>query len=32
MNKEGVFLEVEEKVGDRFEYYEIIYHQDIVGL
>jgi hypothetical protein len=32
MNKDGVFLVVEEKVGDKLEYYEIIYQQDMVGL
>ena len=32
MNKDNVFLEVEEKVGDELEYYEIEYQQDMVGL
>ncbi|CAG8762707.1 30459_t:CDS:2 [Gigaspora margarita] len=32
MNNENVFLEVEEKVGDELEYYEIMYQQDMVGL
>ncbi|CAG8508358.1 4747_t:CDS:2 [Paraglomus occultum] len=32
MNKDNVFLEVEEKVGDKLEYYEIEYQQDMVGL
>ncbi|CAG8438286.1 8030_t:CDS:2 [Funneliformis caledonium] len=31
-NDDGVFLEVEEKVGDKLEYYEIMYQQDMVGL
>ncbi|CAG8679323.1 5190_t:CDS:2, partial [Gigaspora rosea] len=29
MNNENVFLEVEEKVGDELEYYEILYQQDM---
>ena len=29
MNKDGVFLKVEEKVEDELEYYEIIYQQDM---
>ncbi|CAG8524608.1 5702_t:CDS:2, partial [Acaulospora morrowiae] len=29
MNKDNVFLEVEEKVGDELEYYEIEYQQDM---
>ncbi|CAG8698068.1 13470_t:CDS:2, partial [Ambispora leptoticha] len=32
MNNDNVFLEVEEKVGDELEYYEITYQQDMVGL
>ena len=32
MSKDGVFLEVEEKVGDKLEYYEIMYQRDMVGL
>ncbi|CAG8491069.1 2592_t:CDS:2 [Paraglomus occultum] len=32
MNKDNVFLEVEEKVGDELKYYEIEYQQDMVGL
>jgi len=32
MNKENVFLEVEEKVDNGLEYYEIEYQQDMVGL
>ncbi|KAF0552471.1 hypothetical protein F8M41_021787 [Gigaspora margarita] len=32
MNNDGVFLEVEEKVGNELEYYEITYQQDMVGL
>ena len=32
MDKDGVFLKVEEKVGDELEYYEIMYQQDIVRL
>ena len=31
-NKDNVFLEVEEKVGDKLDYYEIMYQQDMVGL
>ncbi|RIA80299.1 hypothetical protein C1645_745348 [Glomus cerebriforme] len=30
MNEDGVFLEVEEKVGAELEYYEIMYQEDIV--
>jgi hypothetical protein len=29
IDKDGVFLEVEEKVGDELEYYEIMYQQDM---
>ena len=32
MGKDGVFLEVEEKVGDELKYYEIMYQQDMVRL
>ncbi|CAB4442438.1 unnamed protein product [Rhizophagus irregularis] len=32
MDKDGVFLEVEEKVGDELEYYEIMYQQDMIRL
>ncbi|CAG8629392.1 6979_t:CDS:2, partial [Acaulospora morrowiae] len=32
MNNDGVFLEVEEKVGKELKYYEITYQQDMVGL
>ena len=32
MNKDGVFLEVEDKVEDKLEYYEIMYQQDMVRL
>ncbi|RIA78919.1 hypothetical protein C1645_842061 [Glomus cerebriforme] len=32
INKNGVFLEVEEKVGDELEYYEIMYQEDMVRL
>jgi hypothetical protein len=32
MSNDGVFLEVEEKVGDKLEYYEIMYQQDMVGV
>ncbi|RGB40744.1 hypothetical protein C1646_752968 [Rhizophagus diaphanus] len=32
MSNDGVFLEVEEKVGDKLEYYEIMYQQDMVGI
>ncbi|RHZ82841.1 hypothetical protein Glove_103g242 [Diversispora epigaea] len=32
MNNDNIFLEVEEKVEDKFEYYEITYQQDMVGL
>ncbi|CAG8483170.1 10693_t:CDS:2 [Paraglomus occultum] len=32
MNKDNGFLEVEKKVGDELEYYEIEYQQDMVGL
>jgi hypothetical protein len=32
MDKDGVFLEVEEKVEDGLEHYEIMYQQDMVRL
>ncbi|CAG8622116.1 16752_t:CDS:2 [Funneliformis mosseae] len=32
MNKDSVFLEVEEKVGDELEYYEIMCQQDMIRL
>ena len=32
MVKDGVFLEVEEKVGDEFKCYEVMYQQDMVRL
>ena len=32
IDKDGVFLEVEEKVGDELEYYEIMYQQDMIRL
>ena len=32
MNLDGVFLEVEENVKGELKYYEIMYHQDMVGL
>ena len=32
IDKDGIFLEVEEKVRDELEYYEIMYQEDIVRL
>ena len=32
IDKDGVFLEVEEKVGDELEYYEIMYQEDMIRL
>ncbi|CAG8613649.1 16737_t:CDS:2, partial [Funneliformis caledonium] len=32
IGKDGVFLEVEEKVGDELKYYDIMYQQDMVRL
>lgn len=32
MNNNDVYLEVEEKVGDQLEYFEIAYQQDMIGL